>query len=314
MRYLVARDLLDPPPAPAVLARRRGEILGWGPLRQVLDLQQPDGGFPESGRTQTARPTFWALGLMQRCGLAIEDEPVRRAVDHLEQRYASAGPVSYRHGASGVLPCYAGVVTVTLIKLGAGDRDFVQASLDWLVDHQRFDDKQARAGGTGEWPYRTPANFGCWDSVSCYHGVAAAFRALAAVPPAARSARQRQRLDEALAYLARRRLFRKSSSDKPLFRHLLQPFLVGDYRAHLLDMLEGIADADPGLMAEPWVTESVAAMDALTDDGRVPLAKNYGRALIDPIPLETVGEPSRFLTYQWLRVRSTLAPQTQAAA
>jgi len=306
VRYLVARDLLEPRPAPRELARSRQEALEWEPLGSVLALQQEDGSFPEQGRTQTARPTFWALGLMQRCGLDIEDAPVRRAVDYLEERYASTGPIAYRHGASGVLPCYAGVVTTTLIKLGAGRRPMVRESLDWLVAHQRFDDKTASAGGDDTWPYRTPANFGCWESVSCYHGVAGAFRALAAGPRAERTAMQRQRLDEALTYLRHRRLFRKSSSDRPLFRHMLQPFLVGDYRSGLLDMLEGIADADPALAHEPWVADSVAAMEALTADGRVTLAKNYGRSLMDPIPFETIGEPSRFLTYQWLRVRSAL--------
>ena len=126
--------------------------------------------------------------------------------------------------------------------------------------------------------------------------------------PARRTTLEQQRLDESIAYLRRRRLYRKSDSDGPLFRHLLQPFLVGDYRCDLLSMLEGIADADPALAAEPWVAEAVTTMDALTEEGRVPLVKNYGRALMDPIPLEPVGAPSRFLTYQWLRVRRTLDP------
>ena len=37
----------------------------------------------------------------------------------------------------------------------------------------------------------------------------------------------------------------------------------------------------------------------------VTLTKNYGRALMSPIPLEPIGQASRFLTYQWLRIRST---------
>jgi hypothetical protein len=114
------------------------------------------------------------------------------------------------------------------------------------------------------------------------------------------------RLDEAIDYLRLHRLYRKSSTDKPLFRHMTQPFLIGDYRSGLLDMLQGIADADAGLAGEDWVRESIEAMEALADDGRVPLVKNYGAALMDEIPFEPVGESSRFLTYQWLCVRRTL--------
>ena len=71
-------------------------------------------------------------------------------------------------------------------------------------------------------------------------------------------------------------------------------------------MLQGTADADPALVQEAWVRAAVEDMHALTEDGRVPLVKNYGRRLAEPIPLEPVGEASRFLTYQWLRVRMSL--------
>jgi len=142
--------------------------------------------------------------------------------------------------------------------------------------------------------------------VSCYHGVAAAFRAFAAVPPDARSPAVRDRLAESIGYLKIHRLYKKSASEHPIFRHMTKPFLIGDYRSGLLDMLQGVADADPELVGEEWVRDAVEEMHALTDDGRVPLVHNYGRALIDPIPLEQTGRTSRFLSYQWLRIRLAL--------
>ena len=93
---------------------------------------------------------------------------------------------------------------------------------------------------------------------------------------------------------------------------MTQSFLIGDYRSDLLDMLQGVADADPGLIGEEWVISAVMDMHALTDGGRVPLVKNYGRALVEPIPLEPVGVASRFLSYQWLGVRRTLAAALDA--
>jgi len=243
---------------------------------------------------------------MHRCGLDVTDEPVARSVAYLSAQHARKGAISYTTGGSGVLPCYVGVVAATLIGLGALDSDIVQASIRWLVDHQRFDHKATRAGGEQTWPYRAPQNFGCWDSVSCYHGAGGAFRAFAAIPPGARSTPVRQRLDEAIEYLRIHRLYKKSASERPLFRHMTQPFLIGDYRSDLLDMLQGVADADPDLIREEWVREAIEEMDGLTHDGRVPLVKNYGRALMDPIPLEPVGAASRFLSYQWLRILELL--------
>ena len=91
---------------------------------------------------------------------------------------------------------------------------------------------------------------------------------------------------------------------------MARPFLVGDYRSDLLDLLEGIADADPALIREDWVQAAVQDMRDLAPDGRVTLAMNYGKRLVDPIPLEPLGRPSRFLTYQWILIERALSAAT----
>lgn len=262
-----------------------------------------DGSFPHRQRTPTAQATFAALTLMERCGLAVGDAPVDDAIEHLGVRHMKKRALSYTSGGSGVLPCHAGVVVTSLIRMGALETDLVQDSIRWLVDHQRFDRHAHRSGGTATWPYKAPQNYGCWESVSCYHGVAGAFRAFAAIPPGHRSAAVQDRLGNAIDYLRPRRLYKKTEVDRPLFRHLTRSFLVGDYRSDLLDMLTGIADADSALGREDWVAEAISDMDELAPDGRVTLVQNYGRQLIDSIPFEPLGEPSRFLSYEWARTR-----------
>lgn len=305
VRYLTARNLLERRPAPSRLRELRGDVLGWEPLQRIIEMQLDDGSFPYRQKTPTAQPTLWALCLMARCGLDTGDEPVRRVVDYLSNHHLCQGALSYTTGASGVLPCYVGIVTAALIKMGALDTELVQSSIGWLIDHQRFDHREHRAGGDEIWPLRAPANFGCWETVSCYHGVAGAFRALAAVPPERRSDEARLRLSEAIEYLRIHDLYKKSTTSQPLFRHMTQFFLAGDYRSDLLDMLQGVADADPALIGQSWVRDAVEDVGALTDEGRVPLVKNYAKKLADPIPFEPIGEPSRFLTYQWLHIRRT---------
>lgn len=306
VRYLTARDLTTDATADRDPEKLRQGILEWGPLQQILRLQRDDGSFPPGQKTPTTQPAFTALTLFERCALDVNDEPVRRVVDYLTANHLNKGAVSYTSGGSGVLPCYVGTVALALIKMGGLDTELVDSSIQWLVDHQRFDARTSRAGGDQPWPYKAPQTYGCWETVSCYHGVAAAFRAFAAIPPGVRSTDVQARLDEAIEYLRPRRLYKKTSTDRPLFRHLKQSFLVGDYRFDLLDMLSGIADAEPTLVNEDWVAEAIDDMNALAVDGRVILAKNYGRKLIDPIPLEPVGEPSRFLTYQWIQTQRLL--------
>jgi hypothetical protein len=62
------------------------------------------------------------------------------------------------------------------------------------------------------------------------------------------------------------------------------------------------------------VQAAVEDMHSLTDAGRVPLLHNYGRALIDPVPLETIGQASRFLSLQWLRVRLAFGRELDTAS
>ncbi len=306
IRYLTARNLNPNPTPESELKSLRHEIVEWEPLQQILRLQRADGSFPPGQKTPTAQPTFTALTLLQRSALDVTDEPVQRTVDYLTANHLNKGALSYTSGGSGILPCYVGTVTLALIKMGALDTELAQSSIQWFVDHQRFDTRTSKAGGENSWPYKAPQNYGCWQNVSCYHGVAAAFRAFAAIPTTQRSTDVQVRLDEAIDYLRPRRLYKKSSSDQALFRHMKQPFLVGDYRFDLLDMLSGIADADPTLAHEDWVSEAIDDMNELAIDGRVVLVKNYGRKLIDPIPLEPIGQPSRFLTYEWLQTKRLL--------
>lgn len=302
VRYLTARHLVDPVVPPRELARLRREALAWGPLQDILALQQRDGSFPYTQKTPTAQPTFWALGLMERCGMESSDEPVARAVAHLTGRHL-APAFTYTTGGSGVLPCYVGVVTRSLIAMGGLDLPAVQASIVWLAEHQRFDHRESRAGGAKPWPYKAPDNYGCWASVSCYHGVAGAFRALAAIPAERRSPAVAKRLEEALAYLRIHRVYKRTREDRPIVDHLTRFFFAGDWRSDLIDVLAGIAEADASLIREPWVSEAVADVGGMLRDGRVIQSKCYAKKLTRSLGFEPLGEPSRFLTYQWLRVK-----------
>ena len=310
VRYLTMRDLVADPPPRRELEETRSEALCWPPLIALLDRQRDDGSFPHRGKTPTAQPTFVALCLMHRCGMVATDPPVERAIDYLSASHVGKGALSYTTGGSGILPCYLGVVTTSLIGMGALEADLVQSSLRWLIEYQRFDHKGGRAGGDGTWPYRAPVNYGCWEDVSCFHGVAGAFRALAAVPPEKRWPALETRLAEAVEYLRARRLYKQTASDRPVVRHLVRPFLAGDYRSDLLDMLHAMADLrDPDLIQEAWVQDAVADMDGLTVCGRVMLATDYSKRIL-AAPFESIGEPSRFLTYEWELVRGRLQTPT----
>ncbi len=302
-QYLTARDLVRPRPSARELKALHAKMLAWEPLGQILSLQRDDGSFPakQKGSPET---TYIALRLMSRCGMGAKDDHVSRAVGYLRARHLGNGAFSHNTGGSGILPCYVGLYSMDLSAMLGVEAPCVTSSLKWIVDHQRFDHRRTRGGGDQKWPYRVVDNYGgCWHSVSCYHGVVATLGALAAVPPASRTRAQAARVQAALRYLAIHRGLKKSSEDKPLFRHLTQFFLFGGYRSHLIDVLDAVANADSTLAQTEWVREAISVVDEHAVDGKIILAKNYPTNLVDPLPFERIGQPSRFLSYQWLRVK-----------
>ncbi len=303
-RYLYDRDFREPRLAARTLATRRREMLCWEPVQQLLALQGDDGHFsPTQKSWPKAYSTLTAVVLLARCGMDVSDPPIARALEVLGRHHCTEGGYSTHTGGSGILPCYQGIFARTVATVSDHRNVLLKDPLSWIVDFQRFDHKSTRAGGEGSWPFRTPVSYGCWNSVSCYHGVVGALCALATIPPRSRSKSLRGALRAAIEYLRIHRVYKKSSGDKPLFRYMTQFFIHGGYRYHLLDVLEGLANADRRLARQPWVAQAIETVEALAPDGRIPLVKNYPSKLIDPIPLEQVGEPSRLLTLQWLKVR-----------
>lgn len=305
-RYLALRDLVGTGVSRDDLIAAKERVPEWKPLKRILDRQKEDGSFKSTEKKPTAMPTFAALELMDKCGLDKSDEHVTKAHDYLAENHVVDGAISYTRGGSGVLPCYVGKVTYPLVHMGFLESDIVKGAVDWILDYQRFDHKQTRAGGEKKWRFKAVNHYGgCWFSVSCYHGVVATFETLAAIPPRKRSDDVKSRIQDAVQYLRIHRAFKKSKEDKPLFRHLTQFFLYGSYRSHLIDVLHALTNADRELVKETWVKEALEAVESLTITGRVPLVKNYPTKIVDPLPLERVGSPSKLLTHQWLVVKKS---------
>jgi hypothetical protein len=308
VRYLVAREFGYPDGSRDTLDELHEAVLAWEPLQQIIALQKPDGSFPNKTKTQTGGPTLGALVLMARCGLSIEDRCAARAVEHVEQNRLYDGVFSVRGKGSGVLPCYVGIFARLVAEMADTRHPLVRSGIEWILKYQRFDHKQTKAGGTGHWPYKSVVSYGgCWNSVTCYHSVGPTLRALAILPPDERTPEVCSQIDAAMEYLRIHRVYRKSASDKPLFRHSTKLYLAGGYRLNLLDMLEGIAEARPELGSEAWVEGALTAVESQAVDGMIISSPSYPTELIDPLPLEDADKPSRFLTFQWENIKRKLA-------
>lgn len=301
VRYLTILNIIKEPVSDDRHTSKE-DVLNWPPLKRIMELQQEDGGFPVTQKGKPGIPTFFALILMSKCGLDCSDEPVRRAIEYIEKNYSLNNVISWNSGGSGILPCYAGVTASHISRMSCGRNDLVNGVADWIVKHQRYDHKDTRAGGDEEWNFCGPSNFGCWQSVSCYHGVVASLSLLASIPSAFRTPEIRSRIKEALRYLEIHRVFRKTKSGEPMFRHMTNFFIFGQWRMNLLDIVETILDAEPETAAAPWLHEALEEIDRHCVEGRIIHKTEYRTFLVDPPEFESTGVPSYFLTYQWLRL------------
>ena len=308
VRYMILRDFPNSNSSPESIQKLGRESLIWPPLQKLLALQKPDGGFPSSKKTKTAETTLAALSLMARCGLTDQDINIQKTLAYINQNYLHDGVYTYRGKGSGVLPCYVGLFTRLIANVAGTQHQLFQSGIRWILDYQRFDHKTTRGGGNDQWPYKAVESYGgCWRSVSCYHGVVAALRALSVIAPENRTEEVVERIKSVIEYLRIHRVYKKSSEDRPLFRYSTRLFLFGGWRLNLLDILEGIAEADPSLINEDWVRDAVETVEKTKKEDKIVSAASYPTGLIDPDPLEKSGAPSRFLTHQWLKVTQKFA-------
>ncbi len=288
----------------------RADIKDWHPLKKVLDLQNSDGGFPVTQKGKPGIPTLYALILMSKCGLDCSDEPVRKAIEYIKNNHTLDGVISWNSGGSGILPCYAGVTASHIAKMSCGKNDLVNRVAEWIVNYQRFDHKEDRAGGDENWSFHGPSNFGCWQSVSCYHGVVASLALLSSIPLDFRTSEIKSRIKDALRYLEIHKVFRKTTTGEPMFRHLTNFFIFGQWRMNLLDIVEIILDAEPEIAGDQWIQDAIYEIDRHTVEGRILHKTDYRTFLDDPIELEPMGVPSFFLTLQWMKIQKKVKELT----
>jgi hypothetical protein len=290
------------------------------PVEAILAEQLPDGHWVERDRFYTGkyRSTVWNLIILAELGADGADPRVRAACEAVlrdAQDPDSGGFSSQRAKRAGgglrsmVAPCLTGNMVFALIRLGMLDDPRVQQGLGWITTYQRFDDGDADV--PTDWPYHIEM---CWGRHTCHMGAVKALKALAEVPPERRTPAMQATIDAGAEYLLRHHIFRRSHDlakvSKPGWKRFGFPLM---YQTDVLEILWILGRLDPAYLRDERAREALDLVAAKADaQGRWKLEQTFNDRFV--VPIETKGEPSRWVTLRALEVLRGTSTTLQSRA
>ena len=294
VRVRVLRDLLDRPaddPELVVASREVGTV-GWA--ARILDEQLSKGQWasPTTDGRGLYLPKYiasnWRLIVLAELGVRGSHPKVRRAVDLYLKAFSARTEDCL--GGAGSEACITGNAVRFLAAFGRTDDRRTRRSIDWLVRRQKPD------GGWHCWPSRT-GTLDAWEPLA----------ALAALPPAARSAKVDRAVERGAEFFLSRGLLREG-------RTAYQPWLRLHYPNHYYyDLLVGLSMmARLGLARDRRLRPALEFLERKRNrdgswnlDAWHPDIEGEGyqvRAPVYPIAFEDQGQPSRWITVGALEV------------
>ena len=280
IRWQVMRDLLDAPAGEVATERARVAREGWG--AQVLGLQQADGRWAHA-ETDPEWICFLHLAFLRDLGVDPTSDQARHAVglvrDNLTWHWWGDKP--FFQGE--VEPCINGRV----VGIGAYFGEDVRGLVDRLLGEQMED---------GGWncEQENGSTVGSFHTTICVlEGLLEHDRASGRRDDVAAAISRGQ------AYLLERRLFHRLSTGEvvdPAFA------LFGFPTCYHYDVLRGLDHLRAaGLEPDPRMAEAIALVESKRDaNGRWPLEHEHEDNRV--IPMEEVGQPSRWITLRAMRV------------
>ncbi len=306
VRYLTLTQILGKPAGSAAASKARAGIMAKGAVPRILARQEEGGHWDQPDRMYAAkyRGTLWQLIILAEHLADGKDRRVRKAcefvLEHSQDRQ-SGGFSQHRAAKAGggrhseVIPCLTGNMVWSLIRLGYLEDPRVRRGIDWITTYQRFDDGVTNP--PAGWPYEKYEM--CFGRHTCHMGAVKALKALAEIPPGARSARVRRTIDEGVEYILRHHVYKRSHdlsrASKPGWLRFGFPRMYQTDVLEILGILTALGCRDQRMQ------EAVDAVRAKQDErGRWRLADSFnGRFQVD---IETKGQTSKWITLRALAV------------
>jgi len=285
IRYLTARDLLEPRPSKRTLSKLQSAVpkKGWAACILSRQKEKTWWATKKTCYQPKFRSTIWQLQVLADLGLTRKDERIANAVEFfLDLHLARDGGYHYhprsklqprRYGIAGHL-CTTGNMVRSLIRFGYLQDERVQSAINWLVNEQLPD---------GGWDCfgRPKGTIDAWEAMSAF----------AEVPVNKRSLRVRSAIERGAEFFLKRRLIHEGRPSRTWVTlhypwHYIYDYLVG------LDFMTRLGYGGDNRMQEAFTI----LISARRPDGRWNLNGNNRYPY-----LEKLGQPSKMITFLALR-------------
>jgi hypothetical protein len=306
VRYHTLTTLLgQSPDEPAVLAARRAVMAG-GLVPKILAGQNADGSWSDPARFYRDKytGTVWTLLILAELAADPDDPRLRSACEFIlanSQNPESGGFSCDRSAKTGaglasyVIPCLTGNMVYSLIRLGYLDDPRLQRAINWITTWQRADDGAAAIPKNAVYDRFEM----CWGRHSCHMGVAKAFKALAAIPPARRSPAAAAKLGEIGEYFLLHHLYKKSHNlaeiSRPGWLNFGFPLMYQTDILELLGIFAGLGQWDDRLQDALGVVTGKRQAN-----GQWNLENSFNGKM--QVRIEQKGKPSKWITLRALQV------------
>lgn len=306
VRYLALTQLLDVPPDAPQARQASEDVMRRGYVPRLLALQQSPEYLDSFPRyyTDKYKGLVWALIVLAEHRATLNPQLARQCEYLLQSAQEQADGGFSQHSAmragggrlSEVIPCLTGNLVWCFFTLGLGSDPRVCRALEWLARNIKLND-----GEMTDLPAVAYSKLeACYGAHSCHMGVVKALKAYGAVPEAQRSPALRAAIGRAAEFMLLHHVDRRSHAlnriSKPGWRKFGFPLMYQTDTLEVLDTLTALGYRDPRMAGAVQ-----AVLGSQGEDGRWVQANAYASQRL-LLPMESEGEPSKWLTLRALRV------------
>ncbi|MBI4979070.1 MAG: nitrogen fixation protein NifH [Spirochaetes bacterium] len=305
VRYLTLTGLLDESEKNAAVKKAKKQIMAAGIVPRILAKQRNNGSWEDAGQfyREKYRGTVWQLIILAEAMADGHDARVRNACEYLlaHSQDKRSGGFSVDASADGggrhsyIIPCLAGNMLFSLIRLGYLNDERIKRGIDWVIHYQTFDDgvKKAPRG----WPYDQLT--GCFGHHSCHMGVVKVLKAFSEIPEKKRSLGVTRVIESAVEFMLTHHIYKKSHAldevSKPGWLKFGFPLM---YQTDVLEIMLLMAKLN---ITDDRMKDALSLVISRQDSrGRWNLQQSFnGRFQVN---CEVKGKPSKWLTLNACRV------------